>query len=332
MRTGAGVVALSLAWLALVGCAAPPMPPRVAPMASTRSVEGPIVVLSDTQRTSWAERLLGREQNEEPRRALIQKVAVEEHPALVVHLGDMVVAGGTPENWEYFDRLMSPLTARRIPILPVLGNHDYWGDDRAALREARERFPQLTATGWYALQRRGLGLVWLNSNLEGAAAREQASWFARILATFDRDRHTRAVLAFTHHPPYTNGKQRYGDEYVLAELLPSFRRAQKAVAMLSGHVHGYERFQVDGKMFVVTGGGGGPRVTYHMGRDAEPAPAYVPPDGRRRAFNYVVVNPVVVNDSLERLDFTVKCLLLDAVCEGGVLEAFSLPVPAPAAG
>jgi Calcineurin-like phosphoesterase len=319
---GKRLAALALVLSAAVACG-PNLPPRAGPAAPTALPDGPIVVLGDTQRTFWGERLIGREQNEMARRELIAKIAREERPAFMVHLGDMVVAGDADE-WQYFDRLMSPITARQIPILPVLGNHDYWGDDRIALRHALRRFPELAENGRYAGQHRGLGFIWLNSNLVGAAAREQAQWFGARLDAFDRDSSIRAVLVFSHHPPYTNGKHRYGEEsaHIRAELLPSFDHARKTAAMMSGHVHGYERFVVNEKTFVVTGGAGGPRVEYEVGNDAHPAPAYVTRDGRPRAFNYVVVA-----DRGERLDFTVKCLAIDAVCTDGILERFSVALP-----
>ena len=307
-------------------CGGPPLPPRAEPTVPTVSPDGPIVVLGDTQRTSWPERLVGREQNELARRELIQKLADEERPAFVVHLGDMVEAG-TEGNWEYFDHLVSPLTARQIPIFPVLGNHDYGGDPEKALQLARQHFPQLGPTGWYARRHRGLGLVWLDSNATGAAAHDQAVWFSQMLVAFEHDEATRAVIVFTHHPPYTNGKHRCGDDYVREQLLPTFQRASKAVALMSGHVHGYERFQVNDKTFVVTGGGGGPRVSYHLARKDEPPPAYVTADGRPRAFNYVVMYRLE-----ERLEFAVKCLALDAVCDGGVLERFSVSMPRAGGG
>src|SRR5262245_12627543 len=104
LRASAGFVLLAtcLWW----GCGGPPMPPYAPSAPSQVSPEGPIVVLGDTQRTTWEEvLLLWREQNEAARLALIQKIAAEEQPAFVVHLGDMVESGGTARNWEYFDRL-----------------------------------------------------------------------------------------------------------------------------------------------------------------------------------------------------------------------------------
>jgi hypothetical protein len=92
--------------------------------------------------------------------------------------------------------------------------------------------------------------------------------------------------------------------------------------MLSGHVHGYERFIINGRTFVVTGGGGGPRVEYHVGYRAQPTPAYVTASGARRPFNYVVVE-----NGDNELKFTTKCLNPDNVRESCTLETFRVALP-----
>jgi 3',5'-cyclic AMP phosphodiesterase CpdA len=279
-------------------------------------------VLGDTQRTFWLERWIGREQNEAGRLALISRMAGEERPSLVVHLGDLVVYGASDAQWQYFDRLVSPLRERGIPILPVLGNHDYWGWDDVALANARRRFPELSPHTYYTRQQQGLGLVWLDSNLNGPDAEEQTRWFEAVLGKFERDTSIRGVLVFTHHPAYTNGHGREADAYVRSALLPSFFRANKTVALLSAHVHGYERFSVEGKAFIVSGGGGGPRVEYDPAPDGTPAPVYAPPSRAPRALHYLVITT-----EQDALQVEVKCLSFGALCQDGRLETFSLPLP-----
>jgi Icc-related predicted phosphoesterase len=318
-----GLTAALVLSFALLG--RPPTLPWAQQAAASVDPAGPILIVGDTQRTSWPERsFFLREQNEAARRALVEKMARDEHPAFVVHVGDLVTAGADPAEWEYFDRLVSPLTVRRVRIEPVLGNHDYWGCDALALKQAARRFPELASRTFRSMRHHGLALVLLDSNLDGEPARMQARWFEDELHALQQDPTIRGVLVFTHHPPFTNGEHREGDPYVRSELLPLFLRSTKAVIFVSGHVHGYERFTIDGKTYVVTGGGGGPRVEYRIGRDADPAPAYATASGARRAFNYVVID-----DAGSELRFTVKCLQLDARCEGGVLERFTVSLPTP---
>jgi 3',5'-cyclic AMP phosphodiesterase CpdA len=284
------------------------------------------VVLGDTQRTTFPERLLlGREQNEHARRALIEKLAREERPAFVVHLGDLVSWGASAREWRYFDGLVAPLTALGIRIRPVLGNHDYWGPRALALRCARRRFPELAPRTYTALRQGELGLLWLDSNLTGAAASEQLRWFQATLDSYERDPAVRGVLAFAHHPPFSNARRRQRTRPALAELLGPFCGAEKTLALLSGHVHGYERFQLRGKTFIVSAGGGGPRVSYRSGADARHPPAYATADGTPRAFHYLVLRATA-----EQLCFDVKCLELGSAAPAGRLESFALPLATPA--
>lgn len=290
------------------------------PVASTPSTapeEHTLVLLGDTQRTLLLERLIGREQNEAARQELIAKLAREEKPALLVHLGDMVNAGASRGEWEYFDRLIAPLP---VPLHPVLGNHEYWGPDVLALHYLRERFPELAPRTYRTLRQGALGLVLADSNLRGEVGAEQARWFEDTLQGFEREPSVRAVLVFTHHPPFTNARYREDDAWVSAYLLPSFLRSRKTLLWASGHVHGYERFEQSGKVFIVSGGGGGPRVEYRVGAAAPHRAAYAPTDPARRAFHYVVIA-----EKGPALQVTVKCIPLDAVCHDGVLEKFVVP-------
>jgi predicted phosphodiesterase len=290
-------------------------PLREHPTARARSG---IVVLGDTQRTSLPERLLlGREQNERERQALIAKLAREEQPALVVHLGDLVCCGASQREWRYFDRLVAPLRALGIPIRPVLGNHDYWGPRSLALRHARRRFPELAPHTFAAQQHGELGLLWLDSNLTGAAAAEQLRWFDAALEGYERERSIRGVLVFAHHPPFSNARHQQRMGPVLTALLGPFCSAGKTLAWLSGHVHGYERFQLRGKTFIVSGGAGGPRVSYRTGAAAPHRAAYATADGKPRPFHYLVLEATA-----EQLHCDVKCL-------EGRLESFALPWATP---
>jgi hypothetical protein len=305
-------------------CASPALPPLVTQAPRSVDPQGPIIVLGDTQRTSWAEELWGREQNERPRRQLMATIAAQERPAFVVHLGDMVVSGASPFEWRYFEHLVSPLTARGVRIRPVLGNHDYWGSDTVAVERATksERFPEL-ATRFYSATHRGLGLIWLDSNLRGRRGRAQARWFRDTLAAFECSSSTRAVLVFTHHPPFTNGKGRHPDDYVREQLLPPFLLSAKARVMLSGHVHGYERFERAGKAFVVTGGAGGARVEYENPGPGAEQPSYHHPSDGRRPFNYVRITL-----AFDSLDFEARCLGAGNGCNAGRLDYFSVALPA----
>jgi predicted phosphodiesterase len=293
-------------------------------------------VLGDTQRTTRLEvLLLRREQNELARRALIEQLARQERPRFVIHLGDLVSTGASAREWRYFDGLIAPLTSRGIELWPILGNHDYWGPRALALRHVRERFPELSPRTYRSARYAGLGFVFLDSNLHGAAARAQAHWLEPTLEAFDADPDTRGVLVFAHHPPFTNARAgRFGlsrpffparDAYTYDQILPAFFRSRKTLALLSGHIHGYERFVVQGKNFVVSGGAGGPRVTYAMASAGRYTAAYTPADAGPRAFHYLTVAR-----EARQLRFNVQCLRSTPERytpeQDAALETFYLPL------
>ncbi len=50
--------------------------------------------------------------------------------------------------------------------------------------------------------------------------------------------------------------------------MPAYYSSKKALLFISGHAHTYEHFFIKGKTFIVSGGGGGPRVKLKSGKDA----------------------------------------------------------------
>jgi hypothetical protein len=283
-------------------------------------------VIGDTQRSLWVEEhVVGREQNERGRVDLIDQLVSQESPAFVVHLGDLV-AKASPPHWHYFDELMVPIRAARIPLFPVLGNHEYFGEGRDPSRSTRLRFRDLTRGGYYAKRWGRVGLVWLDSNLTGRAAARQSEWLRGTLLTFDRSSEVACTLVFSHHPPFTNGVDRHGHESVRSDLLPPIRGSSKTVAVISAHVHGYERFELQGLAFIVSGGGGGPRVRYRTGHDQSLRPATPTLDtAAARPLNYLVIR-----DDGRELRVTARCLLGSPGCPpSGVLDQVGLSPRSP---
>lgn len=222
-----------------------------------------IAVIGDTQNTLWAERIfLRREDNASARDMLLQSLR-EENFDMLIHLGDMVENGASARAWEEFDRGFASILARHATFMPMMGNHDYWGNAQRRRVNIAARFPQLAACAWRTEIFHGLGLVCLDSNKAAysrAAWAEQERWFAQTLAGFEASSLIDAVLVFSHHPPFTNSAVRQRAKLLEKRILPAFFSSSKTKAFFSGHVHGYERFVVQGKTFVVSGGGGGPRL------------------------------------------------------------------------
>ncbi len=251
---------------------------------------GTFAVVGDLQPTSSLE--IWRESNPRERKAILREVA-EENPDFVAFLGDLVFCGSSASAWDEFDNLSGPLRSAGIPAYPVLGNHEYWLTRRTALTNFFGRFPHLRGRHWYALVYGDVGLAFLDSNvhwLPAATWREQLDWYRRTLARWDADEAIRGVIVILHHPPFTNSRVTSDTIHVQRDFVPAFSASAKTLAMISGHVHNYERFLRDGKTFLVAGGGGGPRAALFEGPRRRHTDDLFE-GGRIRAFHYLRFRP-----------------------------------------
>jgi 3',5'-cyclic AMP phosphodiesterase CpdA len=227
---------------------------------------GRFAIVGDLQRTSRAE--LWRESNLPETRLILRQTAAEA-PDFVVLLGDLIFRGSSRREWSRFDEVTEPLREAGVPIFPILGNHEYWLTPRPALANYFRRFPDLGSRHWYSLTYGSLRLVLLDSNRRFLPARrwnEQVGWYETEMSRLDADPATRGAVVFVHHPPYTNSTVTSDEDHVQRAFVPAFQRARKSLAMISGHVHSYERFERAGKIYLVAGGGGGPRARLAVGR------------------------------------------------------------------
>lgn len=240
--------------------------PRPFESQAVHNGSGRFAVVGDLQRTSSLE--FWRESNHAERERIISQIAAEA-PDFLAIVGDLVFRGSSAMDWAEFDELSLPLHRAAVPVLPVLGNHEYWFSRRPALTHFFTRFPYLNGRHWYAITYGPLGLIFLNSNqrrLTRAQWQEQLAWYRRELTRCDHADDIQGVLVFLHHAPYTNSCLTSDAVHVQQAFVPPFVHAHKTLAMISGHIHSYERFLRTGKTFLVTGGGGGPRVKLATGQ------------------------------------------------------------------
>jgi Icc-related predicted phosphoesterase len=221
-----------------------------------------IVAIGDLQRTILAEQLyLGRRQNDAVRAALVEAVSAEQ-PDVILLLGDQVSDGAIDREWYYFDELLASLRDGNTAVHALPGNHDYSRFDRE--RSERNFFSRFA---WPApaepdVVRLGpVVYVGLDSNFDVIGperVQREAERYRELLDELDRDETVRGVIVASHHPPFSNSRLQ-ATAPVIELFAEPFLAAKKTRLYLSAHVHSYERFESEGKTFVVSGGGGGPR-------------------------------------------------------------------------
>ena len=217
-----------------------------------------------------------RETNDAGRRKIAQAILAERIGGLL-HLGDLIASAS---GWARFDQDYPPheLSSKHIHV--CRGNHDCGGLLFGSPKEFNRRFPGAIA----GLQEVDLGflrLLLLDTN-EKAMSKEQwrlqLAQFLSALSRADNDVHVKHVFVAGHHPPFTNARWHTPSRTVHDDFVTPFMQCPKTRTFFSGHVHGYERFAIEGKSFIVTGGGGGARFSHRHGDNRRKPAALDLPD------------------------------------------------------
>ncbi len=193
--------------------------------------------------------------------ALVQAIA-EANPAFICFTGDIVYNGYDADDWKVFDRETSIWRDKKIPVYPALGNHDLHGDEKVALGNYFQRFPDLKNSRYYSVHAVNTLTLVLDSALDELTG-PQGQWLAGKLDSIPSD--VDFVFLMFHHPPYTSssdskmfggGHSARSPEQHLAKMLEEHQaKARFRIVVFSGHVHNYERHEHGGVIYFVSGGG-----------------------------------------------------------------------------
>jgi predicted phosphodiesterase len=233
--------------------------PSYSGFADIQATKDSFIVVGDTQGTSRWE--FWRERNDRERKLIVDEITRRE-PAFVIHLGDLTTRGSSKKHWQQFDEMHNKFRKKKIPCFPILGNHEFYGNDKKALENYFRRFPHLGQRQWYSLTWENVGLVMADSNfskLTGEQREQQSRWYLAQLEKFEKNTGIDFVIVCCHEPPFTNSRVVGPNKEVRVDFSDPFIRSQKTRLFFSGHSHSYERFQTNGKFFIVSGGSGGPR-------------------------------------------------------------------------
>jgi len=193
--------------------------------------------------------------------ALVQAIA-EANPAFICFTGDIVYNGYDTNDWKVWDTETSIWRDKNIPVYPALGNHDLHGDEKVALGNYFQRFPDLKNSRYYSMRAANALTLVLDSSLDETSG-PQGQWLANKLDNIPAD--VDFVFLMFHHPPYTSssdaklfggGHSARPHEQALAKMLEERQpHARARFVVFSGHVHNYERHEHGGVTYFVTGGG-----------------------------------------------------------------------------
>lgn len=199
--------------------------------------------------------------NPSARQALVQAIA-DAHPAFISIGGDIAYNGYDLDDWKTWDKETAVWRDDKIPVYPALGNHDLHGDQKVALANYFQRFPDLQNNRYYSARAANTLLLMLDSSQDETSG-PQGEWLTHKLETLPAD--VDFVCLVLHHPPYTDSSDKNAGgghsarppEQSLAKMLEQRQQHTRArFVVVAGHVHNYERHEHGGVTYFTTGGGG----------------------------------------------------------------------------
>lgn len=201
--------------------------------------------------------------NPDARRALVAKIAAI-HPDVLVLTGDVPYRGTVAADYGEFKLETEAWRDENLRVYPTLGNHEFSGkgaDD--PLQDWWSAFPELRNRRWYSV---AVGtrvyLICLDSDADLTPGTPQRTWLEDQIANVPKT--VEFVFLALHHPPVADIQTKEHvdhnprpNEIALRDYLSQAApKAHAQFIVTAGHIHNYERAEVDSVTYLVSGGGG----------------------------------------------------------------------------
>jgi acid phosphatase type 7 len=222
------------------------------------------------------------------RKWLAQKVG-EEKPDILLLTGDMPFHGSDSNDWKVYDEETALWAQERLRIYPTIGNHEGLPDPRVGLKNYYAAYPQIDNHSWYSVQMGNIYLITLDSSTFLSRGWEQRRWLESQLAHLPS---STDFVFFLFHIPLVSDLQTafmLGIPDAQTLDLRHYLEAQAAAShakfvIFNGHIHNYERFEMNGITHVITGGGGARPYPIFIRGDQDLYDAHTYPN-----FHYLII-------------------------------------------
>ena len=199
---------------------------------------------------------------------LIMRKMIETNPDFMLNVGDIVLSPARDDHWErFFDCITINDYASTHPYMVSIGNHETfeYNVDNGLNFEKYMFYPNndfyyafnYSNTCFFSLDVKTESLLnnpyttqatvdWVNQTLFNANASSDINW----------------IIGYWHYPPYSSSET-YPE---IVEKIVPLLELYKVDLVFCGHHHYYERLNVKGIPYIITGGGGAelePLVAQH---------------------------------------------------------------------
>lgn len=182
-------------------------------------------------------------------------LALKRNPDFFVNTGDQIVTPGKPGDWDHFFEISQDIKA---PYFLAIGNHSVEDEgDEAVWKEKMDLPGNELYYSWTV--GRSLFVV-LDTHIPGREFKIEGAQLEWLKRTLDPERYDHQFV-FLHAPLFLNkGARHYGESLdrhpKLRDELEDLFENKRVAMVFSGHEHKYEKRNVDGVWYVISGGGG----------------------------------------------------------------------------
>ena len=198
------------------------------------------------------------------RRTLIARM-VEEKPDVLLLSGDVPLSGGVANDYAVFRQETAAWRTAGLRVFPAMGNHELYGPAKncpeSCLENWWNEFPELKGRRWYSVRFGEAYCITVDSNLDLTPGSVQSAWVAKQLEGMPKE--TKYVFVSLHHPPMADPvvgdpshNVRPNENALARQLEAAAQRTKAKIVVIAGHIHAYQRFQRNGVIYLVSGGGG----------------------------------------------------------------------------
>lgn len=177
------------------------------------------------------------------------------NPDFTLHMGDIQYYASFMETWAIWWPKMHPMLAQG-GFFPAVGNHEFEKPKEFELYY--ERFFDGAGfdgnTRYYRFESGGVWFFSLDSEQDLSPESTQGQWVQAQLADAKSQPGFRYSIVYVHRPWLACGEK--GSHPELREGYAPIFQENDVKLVLHGHLHGYERFEMDGLTYVTSGGGG----------------------------------------------------------------------------
>ncbi|NUU95107.1 hypothetical protein XO10_02200 [Marinitoga sp. 1135] len=185
-------------------------------------------------------------------RMIVDKI-IEEKPDFVINVGDMVENG---ENINYWTNFFNTIKGLNIPYFPIPGNHE----KNSKYYYAAFILPEgggFQNKQWYSFKYGNLNFILLDSIIinNSELFKQETIWLEQ---TLKNNKNYINIIIF-HYPFWNNSIYAWRrDNKILEKKWRPIFEKYNVKLVFNGHVHAYERFELNGITYITTGGGGAP--------------------------------------------------------------------------